>query len=316
MSAPTQKAADQVRGIPLGKLLDWHGFKITKEGASLRARSKHHNIVVTGSKWFDNKTGVGGAGAIDLQMHLCGGDFQTTCQVLAQGFRPLETGLAFPPGRNHTDRRRPFEELVTQYAIPSTSNWPIARDYLVETRKLDAVIVDELHDRGSIYSNNHRPNPGIVFLHRSQHGKVEGATLRDTKHESSFRPCLGNKLSAWFAIGDLANAQTVVAVESPIEALSYHSLFAGRNDPLAIVSCSGSFVPEDLMFQAYDRRQSFVVALNNDSAGEYGWQKAWDSTTDWTGFKISSACPQRKDWNADLVAAQRAPNGQRTSLHL
>jgi len=316
MSAAIQKAADQVRGIPLGELLNWHGFKITKEGVSIRARSKQHNIVVTGNKWFDNKAGVGGAGAIDLQMHLCGGDFQTTCHVLAEGFRPTGAGLVFPPGKRSEDRRRPFEELAAQYAVPSAGNWPEARDYLVETRKIDSAIVDELHERGSIYANNHRPNPGIVFLHRSSHGKVEGATLRDTRHESSFRPCLGNKLSAWFSIGDLANAQTVVAVESPIEALSYHTLFAGRNDPLAIVSCSGSFVPEELMFQAYDRRQSFVVALNNDDAGEFGWQKAWDSTTDWTGFKLSSACPQLKDWNADLVAAHRVTNGQRASLLL
>jgi len=305
MSAATQQTADQVRGIPLGELLNWHGFKITTEGASIRARNKQHNIVVTGNKWFDNKTGVGGAGAIDLQMHLCGGDFQTTCHILAEGFRPLGAGLAFPPGKSPENRRRPFEELAAQYAVPSTGNWPVARNYLVETRKIAAPLVDELHDRGSIYANNHRPNPGIVFLHRSQHGKVEGATLRDTRHESSFRPCLGNKLSAWFSIGDLSKAETVVAVESPIEALSYHSLFAGRNDPLAIVSCSGSFVPEELMFQAYDRRQSFVVALNNDDAGEFGWQKAWDSTTDWIGFKLSSACPQRNDWNADLVASVR-----------
>ena len=316
MSAATQKATDQVRSIPLGELLNWHGFKITKEGASIRARSKHHNIVVTGNRWFDNKAGVGGAGAIDLQMHLCGGDFQTTCHVLAEGFRPTGAGLAFPPGKNPADRRKPFEELAAQYAVPSTANWSIARDYLVETRKVDPVIVDELHECGSIYANNHLPNPGLVFLHRSAHGKVEGATLRDTRHESSFRPCLGNKLSAWFVVGDLTQAQTVVAVESPIEALSYHSLFAGRNDPLAVVSCSGSFVQEELMFQAYDRRQSFVVALNNDDAGELGWQKAWDSTTDWTGFKLSSACPQRNDWNADLVASRRITNGQRNGLHL
>ncbi len=316
MSAATEQIAAQVRGIPLGELLNWHGFKITKEGVSIRARSKHHNIVVTGNKWFDNKSGVGGAGAIDLQMHLCGGDFQTACHVLAEGFRPTGGGLAFPPGKNLEDRRRPFEELAAQYAVPSTGNWPAARDYLVETRKIDPSLVDDLHGRGSIYANNHRPNPGIVFLHRSQHGNVEGATLRDTRHESSFRPCLGNKHSAWFSVGNLAEAQTVVAVESPIEALSYHSLFAGRNDPLAIVSCSGSFVPEELMFQAYDRRQSFVVALNNDDAGEFGWQKAWDSTTDWTGFKISSACPQRNDWNADLVASQRVTNGQRAALRL
>ncbi len=314
MSAATQQAADQVRGIPLRELLHWHGFEIKPEGASIRARSKQHNIVVTGNKWFDNKAGVGGAGAIDLQMHLCGGDFQTTCHVLAEGFRPSGAGLVFPPGNSSENRRRPFEELAAQYAIPSTGNWPTARDYLVETRKIDPAIVDELHGRGSIYANNHRPNPGIVFLHRTPHGKVEGATLRDTRHESSFRPCLGNKLSAWFAIGDLANAQTVVAVESPIEALSYYSLFAGRNSPLAVVSCSGSFVPEELMWQAYDRRQALVVALNNDTAGELGWQRAWDSTVDWTGFKISSHCPQRKDWNADLTASIRqVANIQRPS---
>ena len=315
MSATTQQTAEQVRGIPLQELLRWHGFKIRQEGVSIRARSDRHNIVVTGSKWFDNKTGTGGAGAIDLQMHLCGGDFQTTCHVLA-GFRPTGAGLVFPPDKNPDSRRRPFEELAAQYAVPSLANWPIARDYLVETRKIEPAIVHELHGRGSIYANNHQPNPGIVFLHRTPHGKVEGATLRDTRHESSFRPCLGNKLSAWFSIGDLAKAETVVAVESPIEALSYHTLFAGRNDPLAIVSCSGSFVPEELMFQAYDRRQSFVVALNNDDAGEFGWQKAWDGTTDWTGFKISSACPRLKDWNADLMSSQRITNGPRNSLHL
>jgi hypothetical protein len=316
MSTDLRQTADQVRGIPLGELLNWHGFKITKEGTSIRARSKYHNIVVTDNKWFDNKSGVGGAGAIDLQMHLCGGDLQTTCHVLAEGFRPSGAGLVFPPGNNTENRRRPFEELAAQYAVPSLGNWTLARDYLVDTRKIDAAIVDELHEHGSIYANNHRPNPGIVFLHRTPQGKVEGATLRDTRHDSSFRPCLGNKLSAWFAIGDLVNAQTVVAVESPIEALSYRSLFAGRDSSLAVVSCSGSFVPEDLMFQAYDRRQSFVVALNNDAAGEFGWQKAWDSTAEWTGFKISSACPQRKDWNADLVSSQHIPNGTRTSLHL
>jgi len=319
MSTATQKAADQVRGIPLGELLHWHGFKIKKEGTSIRARSKQHNIVVTDNKWFDNKAGIGGVGAIDLQMHLCGGDFQTTCHVLAEGFRPTGAGLVFPPSKGSEDRRRPFEELAAQYAVPSTGNWPVARDYLVEIRKIDPAIVDELHGRGSIYANTHRPNPGIVFLHRSQHGKVEGATLRDTRHESSFRPCLGNKLSAWFALGDLSTAETVVAVESPIEALSYHTLFAGRHDRLAIVSCAGSFVPEDLMFQAYDRRQSFVIALNNDDAGELGWQKAWDNTVDWTGFKISSECPQRNDWNADLVASVRARIGheqRRPSLHL
>jgi hypothetical protein len=319
MSTATRQTADQVRGIPLGELLRWHGFKIRQEGVSFRARSDRHNIFVTGSKWFDNRTGTGGAGAIDLQMHLCGGDFQTTCHVLAEGFRPTGAGLVFPPNKNPDSKRRPFEELAAQYAVPSSGNWPIARDYLVETRKIDPAIVEELHGRGSIYANNHRPNPGIVFLHRTPHGKVEGATLRDTRHESSFRPCLGNKLTAWFALGDPASAETVVAVESPIEALSYHTLFAGRHDRLAVVSCSGASVPDELLATAYDRRQSFIVGFNNDDAGELGWQRACESTADWPGFKISAECPRRNDWNADLVASVRARIGhaqRRPSLHL
>jgi hypothetical protein len=56
------------------------------------------------------------------------------------------------------------------------------------------------------------------------------------------------------------------------------------------------------MSQAYDRRQSFVVALDNDPAGERGWKKAWDETVDWIGFKISLDCPNGKDWNDELTA--------------
>jgi hypothetical protein len=318
MSAPLQRVADEVREIALADLLAWHGFKLKREGVSFRAKTDRYNIVITGQKWFDNKAGTGGAGAIDLQMHLCGGDFQTTCLVLANDFRPLAgRRLEFPPEtRSRTEPpKATFDELAAKYAVPSKMNWPVAHDYLVETRKIDSSLIDELHDTGAIYANAHTPNPGIVFLHRSHQGKVEGATLRDTRDDSSFRPTLGNKLTAWFCVGDLANAEKIVAVESPIDALSYHSLFIGKNDPTAVVSCAGSNISTDLMFEAYERKQRFVVALDNDAAGERGWRRAWDETVDWTGFEITSACPQRKDWNDDLVAHALAPKSIRRSLH-
>jgi hypothetical protein len=196
---------------------------------------------------------------------------------------------------------------MAKYAVRDDGNWPVARAYLVKRRKIDPALVDELHAVGSIYANDHRPNPSLVFLHRTDTGKVVGATLRDTRHESAFRPTLGNKLTAWFAVGNVRDALTVAAVESPIDALSYHMMKGGRPGDLAVVSCSGSIVPGELMFQACDKRQNFVVALNNDAAGERGWQKAWDETADWTGFKISSDCPRLNDWNADLAALTQYP---------
>ena len=98
----------------------------------------------------------------------------------------------------------------------------------------------------------------------------------------------------------LEHAARVIAVESPIDALSYYSLFAGRCDALAAVSCAGSTVPHEMMLQAYDRRKPFVVAFDNDLAGQHGWAKARDDTADWAGFRLLSECPKHKDWNDDL----------------
>jgi Toprim-like len=80
------------------------------------------------------------------------------------------------------------------------------------------------------------------------------------------------------------------------------------------VSCAGATVPNELMRLAYDRRQSFVVALDNDPVGERGWRKARDETVDWGRFKISSACPKHKDWNDDLMFFQLARRRAKHSL--
>src|SRR4029077_17964870 len=117
----------------------WHGFEIKAEGVTFRAKNDRHNIVVTGNRWFDNKAGLGGLGAIDLQMHLTGEDFAAAYQTLARDFRGISTaeiGSSFPIERYipSGQERRPFHELAARYAVPKDANWPIARAYLVETR--------------------------------------------------------------------------------------------------------------------------------------------------------------------------------------
>jgi hypothetical protein len=57
--------------------------------APLRDQAREHHVSgqgqplqhrCTGNRWFDKKAGVGGVGAIDLQMHLTGEDFAAACQ--------------------------------------------------------------------------------------------------------------------------------------------------------------------------------------------------------------------------------------------
>jgi hypothetical protein len=156
--------ADQVRGTPLRDVLTHYGFDVKREGTTLRTKTEWHNIVVTGGRWFDNKANVGGGGAIDLVMHIAGVDFSVACRSLADEFRPLAAGqvsLSFPSssGCQTAPEKKSFEELIAFYAVRDDSNWPIARGYLSETRRIDPAIVDEMHAVGSIYSNAHRPNP-------------------------------------------------------------------------------------------------------------------------------------------------------------
>jgi hypothetical protein len=79
--------ADHVRDISLRELLCWHGFEIKAEGIIFRARNDRYNIVATGDLWFDNKAGLGGLGAVDLQIHLTGEDFAAACETLSRDFR-------------------------------------------------------------------------------------------------------------------------------------------------------------------------------------------------------------------------------------
>ena len=147
--------ADQVRNIPLREVLERYGFEAKPEGTTLRAKSEHHNIVVTGSRWFDNKAGVGGAGAIDLVIHIAKVDFSAACRSLADQVQSLpasQTPLSFPKSSRQLphQEKKSFEELATIYAVRDDTKWPIACAYLVEKRKIAADLVDELHREGAI----------------------------------------------------------------------------------------------------------------------------------------------------------------------
>jgi hypothetical protein len=322
----TPQITDELRAIPLEELLRWRGYELKREGNSFRVKDDAVNIVITGQKWYDNSAGVGGAGAIDLQMHLSGNSFVDTCTLLREHFplRVAYQGCTRPKRQKSQEMgsdRVPFHLLISRYAARDDKQWHIGRDYLVGQRGITGELVDQLHDAGLVYTNGHIPNPSLVFLHRRAGGSVAGATLRDTRHDSRFCPTLGNKLYAWFHTGDLSKVEKIVAVESPIDALSYKCLHGDPGANYAVVSCGGSVIPEDLMNFARGLGQSFVAALDNDAAGVRGAQKAWAEVSTWPDFKFSVERPPLKDWNDVLRSVAQVSAGgleppARRAIHL
>jgi hypothetical protein len=291
--------ANRVRSLPLDQILRSYGFELQREGNSQRARTDRHNIVFQGEKWFDNSLGIGGGGAIDLVKHLTGASFASAVNSLAHKFSAYRNSFPDPftrPSQQSvcSEKQESFESLMDRLGKRDDSQWEIVRRYLIEKRSLDPQLIDQLHDEGKIYANDHRPDPSVVFLHTDPIGNVKGATLRDTKHQSSFRPSLGDKKDAWFMVGNLSQAQSIVITEAPIDALSYCCLNKSRHS-IAAISVSGAHVSDELLRYAQTHEKRVILAFDNDRAGELAAERLMGSYG-----KFCCQRPNLKDWNEDL----------------
>ncbi len=135
----------------------------------------------------------------------------------------LDGRIEFPPTKRQNERK-PFEELAAHILFP-------VRQTGTSPGNILSKLGGSMHPLSTNFTIGDRCTRTIIgrirasCFARNVHGKVEGASCVSTIYESRFRPCLGNKLTAWFSIGDLGEAKTVVAVESPIEALSLPHTF-------------------------------------------------------------------------------------------
>jgi len=124
---------------------------------------------------------------------------------------------------------------------------------------------------------------------------------------------IGSKSDGFFAIGPTAIlANEIVLVESPIDALSYASLYPKAH----VVSIAGASVP-DAILPIFDRTtQPITLALDADHAGNQGWLRFLERIRGLGGGMVQRlrrlvpAFPgwPCKDWNDVLKAKALSPS--------
>jgi hypothetical protein len=317
-------ALEQVRDIPLEQLLTHHGLPAKREGATVRYKNDQFNIVVSnGGLWFDNAASVGGRGAIDLLLHLKWGVSPRTAakQKIREAiawltdFRP--SGFVVPEDAAiSSPRPRPesFSSQAARLAIPDDGRWPLARSYLVHSRRLPGHRVDALHDRGDIYASFSQNRPeatGVCFAHRDLAGEIRGATIRAATDGVSSHFSIGEKQGAWFTLGNPDQASRAVLVEAPIDAISYLEL----NQPhdTVILSVSGSNATRPLLEAAHQRRWELALGFDNNQPGHAGWKHCFENYTRLypEDPPPCRTLPEGKDWNDDLRGVPRQRHGRR-----
>ncbi|MBP7371242.1 MAG: plasmid recombination protein [Opitutaceae bacterium] len=317
-----KELTNQVRDIPLEEVMQRLGFgDPAVESAERVWRTGEHALSINGAKWYDHKAGKGGGKAIDLVMHVMGCDFREAVGWLAGQWSEAEATAAVRCAAIEQVRSAPkkdFGELWRYYAQPDAAATRIAQDYLIQERMIPAQVVERAISCGRIHGSFEHQRSGrrrtwCVFPHISPTVRIVGASLRATDSLDGPKRAIGSKSDGFFAIGPTAIlANEIVLVESPIDALSYSSLYPKAH----VVSIAGASVPDTILPILDRTTQPITLALDADQAGHQGWLRFLERIRGLGGGMVQRlrrlvpAFPgwPCKDWNDVLKAKALSPS--------
>lgn len=270
---------DHIRNLDLPTLLLSQGAVEAGTRAGYRTRKfklgNGKNIAVTGALWVDNSTGQGGRGAIDLTMHLL------DC--------PLLEAVCFLSGSGASARVVAATSAPAPATLPPpvTSNWPRAKRYLVEVRKIPAELVQEVHVAGLLYAD---VRANLVFVR--QGGGCFRRGSYDPAGKPAFKQTLGQNAGPFILPSQ--DGQVFVG-EGPIDALALKVM-----NPASTVLATGGNFPVSRLLPCLAGAVRVFLAHDADAAGDTQAQRIATALAG-AGVVVIRHRPPLKDWAAALA---------------
>lgn len=310
--------ADELREIPLEEIAERLGLERDRWDKHRWKVKNTFAISINGQKFYDHLAGKGGYGAIDLTLHVRGGEFKDALAWLSG-----RAAYAFTAGANSSRQPRRVvprcSQIETSGKPPSCnvrdrSRWETVKRYLTQQRGLSEELVESLHQQGLIDADS-RSNvmffryclnsdwsrgEAIGALLRSTRGRFKGLTPGTRREDGYF----------WFELGvtqdkaALHPAEVAIA-ESPIDVVSYAILQRQRfSERLVYLSTDGTgAVPQEALSRAIQQGDRVIAAHDSDRAGEY---LAWQLVQLFPQV-VRRAPEYGKDWNEQLCSRLLSP---------
>jgi 5S rRNA maturation endonuclease (ribonuclease M5) len=318
-----RELADQVRETDLEVVAANLGLEQDQQDHH-KWKDGQHIISINGSKFMDWTADKGGGGAIDLVMHVQGVEFAEAVEWLS--------GQSLTPHSATYRQQSQIEDnepRLLEMPVSNERRWIAVREYLVETRKLPAALIDRLHERGLIYADDMQ---NAVFVRYATHntdahwyrGEPTGASLRGTwGQNNSFHGLApgSSREQGWFWIGTgKGEVKRVMLTESPIDTLSLATLDRKHKQAVEGVTIylstdGAGTIPIEALKQVLERGRQVIVAFDTDQAGEL---MAWQVAQELPGVRRVTPA-YGKDWNDRLIYdghLEQAPQSERDRVTL
>lgn len=209
-----RERADRLRALPLESVLRVWGAQRDPNDPR-KWHTSQGVLSVTGAKFMNWNSGIGGGGAIDLAIHLTHLGFPKALQWLGEHFPVAVTALP----------ARPLPQSNFLLPVPHPGNLERVRHYLLSQRGLPHNLVDPLIQSGSLYADT---KANAVFLLRDNQNTPVGAELRGTTSSCWRGMSPGSRKDLGFFASPIVPYSAIILCESAIDAISCCALHPGH----------------------------------------------------------------------------------------
>ncbi|MGC8304903.1 ArdC-like ssDNA-binding domain-containing protein [Leuconostoc mesenteroides] len=322
----------QLKLLPIRGYCDWKGIPYTTDTPTELRMVDHDSLVVRTklNRFVWNSTGVKGDLVDFIHYYELG---KSDGDSKGAAIKNQLAYARFVKGEN-IDVSKLYEGNTPRYKFDydkvfKTQETNVAKDYLVNQRKLNPQFVDNLLKSGAVVQGSRyregdklHQNP-VIFPWKDVNGKIVGADRQGTEQDfehykkrgTSKKIFAGSDTSTGYNLSFGSGDKTLILFESPIDLLSYaqqnHQDMVKSNATL--LSVSGTDAKRGLQYlnDAVAAKQAkfnkIIVAFDNDVAGfkaaDYFDRFSFKNPITGEAIEAERHIPlQGKDWNEQLKA--------------
>ena len=267
---PEQK--ERAATVDLEEFLLRQGEKLIKSGREKRL-ARDHSVTVRGCEWFDHASNEGGRAVSFVQKYYGKSYIEAMSMLLGESMEPV-----YPQAKKH----RVFA-------------------YLLKTRGLDADVVSYFARKKMLYEDAAHHN--AVFIGTDEGGCPRHAHLRSTNSFGKAFRLNVESSDPRYSFHHTGTDGSLYVFEAPIDMLSYISMNPYQWQEHSYVACCGTS-PIPVLQMLKSETQIVYLCLDNDDAGHKASERIADLLHD-RGIMTERLVPELKDWNEDLLHAQK-----------